>query len=60
MTVLGLVAIVVLLGSAHAAAQERPVQQVDRSKDRGAGLPLSMFGSYINRGELIVYPFFEY
>ncbi len=29
-------------------------------RDRGEGLPTSMFGSYIRRGELIVYPFFEY
>lgn len=27
--------------------------------DRGAGLPTSMFGTFINRGELLVYPFFE-
>ena len=60
MTVLRLVALVLLLGSAHAAAQEQPLRPVDRSKDRGAGLPLSTLGSYINRGELIVYPFFEY
>jgi hypothetical protein len=29
-------------------------------KDRGTGQPTSMFGTYINRGELLVYPFFEY
>ena len=28
--------------------------------DRGTGLPTSMFGTYIRRGELLVYPFFEY
>ncbi len=28
--------------------------------DRGAGVPLSMFGTYINKGEFIFYPFFEY
>jgi hypothetical protein len=28
--------------------------------DRGTGVPTSMFGTYIRRGELIVYPFFEY
>jgi hypothetical protein len=32
----------------------------DRSRDRGPGLPTSMFGTYIQRGELLVYPFFEY
>ncbi len=28
--------------------------------DRGTGLPTSMFGTYIRRGELVVYPFYEY
>ena len=29
-------------------------------KDRGAGVPTSMFGTYIQKGEWVVYPFFEY
>lgn len=29
-------------------------------RDRGTGLPTSMFGIYIREGELLVYPFFEY
>jgi hypothetical protein len=29
-------------------------------RDRGSGLPTSMFGTYIRRGEWIVYPFYEY
>ena len=29
-------------------------------KDRGPGIPTSMFGTYIQKGEWIVYPFFEY
>lgn len=29
-------------------------------RDRGAGLPTSMFGTYVRKGELLVYPFFEY
>lgn len=29
-------------------------------RDRGAGMPLSMFGTYIETGQLLVYPFFEY
>lgn len=45
-----------LLGATQAAAQD----QIDRSKDRGEGLPLSMFGTYIQSREWIVYPFFEY
>ena len=29
-------------------------------RDRGTGIPLSQFGTYIRPGELIVYPFYEY
>jgi hypothetical protein len=29
-------------------------------KDRGTGIPLSMFGTYINKGDFIIYPFYEY
>jgi hypothetical protein len=29
-------------------------------KDRGTGIPTSMFGTYIKKGELIIYPFYEY
>ena len=29
-------------------------------KDRGTGVALSMFGTYARRGELIVYPYWEY
>lgn len=29
-------------------------------KDRGTGLPTSMFGTYINQGEIIIYPFYEF
>ena len=29
-------------------------------KDRGTGVALSQFGTYIRRGELMVYPFYEY
>jgi hypothetical protein len=29
-------------------------------RDRGTGVPSSMFGTYIRRGELILYPYFEY
>lgn len=28
--------------------------------DRGAGIPTSQFGTYINRGEMLIYPFYEY
>ena len=33
---------------------------VDRQADRGPGVPTSMFGTYVRRGELLIYPFFEY
>jgi hypothetical protein len=29
-------------------------------RDRGEGVPLSMFGTYIERGDVIFYPFYEY
>ena len=28
--------------------------------DRAGGTPTSMFGTYIRKGELVLYPFFEY
>lgn len=40
--------------------QAPAVTGVDRTRDRGEGLPTSMFGTYVRRGELLVYPFFEY
>ena len=46
----------VLLASATAQAQDKP----DRLRDRGEGQPTSMFGTYIEAGEFLVYPFFEY
>ena len=32
----------------------------DQARDRGPGIATSLFGTYIQPGELIVYPFFEY
>jgi hypothetical protein len=29
-------------------------------KDRGTGVPSSMFGTYIRKGEFLIYPFYEY
>lgn len=49
-------AAVILLVPGQARAQE----PVDRSRDRGEGIPTSMFGTYIRAGELLVYPFLEY
>ena len=42
--------------SAPVAAQDLPAYL----RDRGTGMRTSMFGSYIERGELLVYPFYEY
>jgi hypothetical protein len=30
------------------------------SRDRGTGVPSSLFGTYLRRGEVVIYPFFEY
>jgi hypothetical protein len=29
-------------------------------KDRGPGIPTSMFGTYVENGQVILYPFYEY
>ena len=29
-------------------------------RDRGTGIPMSIFGTYVRKGELLVYPFYEY
>src|SRR5262245_20423896 len=60
-------AVVLAAGDAKAGAEEQavPASPTDTTlpaylKDRGTGVTTSMFGIYIRRGELIVYPFFEY
>jgi hypothetical protein len=58
LVVLGLV-----VGPARAAAQGEATPDPptpNRLRDRGDGLASSMFGTYIRRGELLLYPFFEY
>jgi hypothetical protein len=35
-------------------------QNKDYLYDRGEGIPTSQFGTYINQGEILVYPFYEY
>jgi hypothetical protein len=49
----------VLCATLTMAARPALSQPAALSNDRGAGLPTSMFGTFINKGELIVYPFFE-
>ena len=48
----------IVVPPARALAQRDTVPTYLR--DRGTGLPTSMFGTYVRRGELLVYPFFEY
>jgi hypothetical protein len=48
------------LASATCPGEAQPGRDLDRSRDRGSGVPTSMFGTYIERGEFLVYPFFEY
>ncbi len=53
--VIGLCAMLITTAVAPAAAQDLPVHL----RDRGTGVSLSQFGSYVKKGELLVYPFFE-
>lgn len=50
-------ALAILIASSASAHAQQPAPWL---ADRGTGVPTSMFGTYIDRGELIVYPFFEY
>ena len=45
------------VGAAQSAAQE---ELPDYLRDRGEGVATSMFGTYITKGELLIYPFYEY
>ncbi len=59
-----------MLIPAFAAAQTTPASPATATptdaalptylKDRGTGVALSMFGTYIRRGELVLYPYWEY
>jgi hypothetical protein len=54
-------ALLILLGlvwevAARAQENDLPVYL----RDRGTGIATSQFGTYVRKGELIVYPFFEY
>ncbi|HSC26886.1 MAG TPA: hypothetical protein VLD67_06405 [Vicinamibacterales bacterium] len=52
----GAAAAAAVLGALPARAQE----PFDRSRDRGPGVPSSMFGTYIGARQILVYPYFEY
>jgi hypothetical protein len=49
-------AALVLAAPATSAAQDVPFYL----SDRAGGTPTSMFGTYVRKGEFVVYPFFEY
>jgi hypothetical protein len=51
--------------AAWLAAAGSPLSAEDRQlpaylADRGPGIPTSLFGTYVERGQLLVYPFYEY
>ena len=57
--------LVIILLSGFCPAQSGSQEHANKElpsylKDRGQEIPTSMFGTYINRGELLFYPFFEY
>lgn len=54
LTLLPILALAAILCSEESRAQST------RSDDRGTGIATSMFGTYVRKGELLVYPFFEY
>lgn len=43
-----------------ATPREAITQQLDRTRDRGTGIATSMFGTYIEPGQILFYPFVEY
>ncbi len=49
-----------LLGMASPTVGVAQEELPDYLRDRGEGVATSMFGTYINKGELLVYPFYEY
>ena len=53
---LQIVIIVFLFNAIKISAQDIP----DFLYDRGTGIPMSIFGTYVQDGELLVYPFYEY
>ena len=56
----GFLAVVLSIGAAGTAAGDDAEGVPTYLKDRGEGVATSMFGTYIRRGELIVYPYWEY
>jgi len=55
----------VLLTAAWIAAATSPLPAADAGlpdylADRGRGIPTSLFGTYVEKGDLLVYPFYEW
>jgi len=48
----------VLLFSSHTSLAQEDLPYF--LKDRGTGLQTSMIGTYVSRGQLLIFPFFEY
>ena len=57
LTALALLAVAATLAGPSIAQDEAAPAYL---RDRGTGIPTSMFGTYVREGELLVYPFFEY
>ncbi len=53
-----LLSLAIVLLATHAASAEEPLP--DYLQDRGPGVPTSLFGTYIESGQWMVYPFYEY
>lgn len=61
--ILGLLGVALLASSGAAQGRGGPLDTEHLPaylRDRGAGMPLSQFATYIERGQLIIYPFYEY
>lgn len=52
-------AVVALLAATAADAVPPPEDLPMHLRDRGRGVPTSMFGTYVEKGELLLYPFVE-
>lgn len=55
-----LICIMMMLPSFCLFSQEMPADLPVYLQDRGTGIPTSQFGTYIQKGQLMVYPFYEY
>lgn len=50
----------VLLQPVKSFSQEIPPDLPVYLRDRGTGMPMSQLGTYVRKGELLIYPFYEY